>query len=65
LRSVAAPIHDRDGRTLAAINISTHAARRTAKSIEADLLPPLLEAASQIERDLEATGLTAGADLPL
>lgn len=65
LRSVAVPIHDREGRTLAAINISTHAARRTAKSIEAELLPPLREAAGQIERDLEAAGITAGADLPL
>ncbi len=65
LRSIAVPIHDREGHTLAAINISTHAARRTAKSIEADLLPPLQEAARQIERDLEATGITAGADLPL
>lgn len=65
LRSAVAPIHDRQGRTLAAVNISTHAARRTAKSIEAELLPPLPEAASKIERELEATGLTAGDDLPL
>jgi IclR family pca regulon transcriptional regulator len=65
LRSVAAPIHDREGRTVAAINISTHAARRTAKSIEAELLPPLLDAARKIERELKATGLTAGDGLPL
>jgi hypothetical protein len=47
------------------INLSTHAARRSTKSIERDLLPPLLTAASQIERELVATGIVAGDELPL
>jgi IclR family transcriptional regulator, pca regulon regulatory protein len=52
LRSVAAPIHSPDGRVLAAINLSTHASRRTLDEIRSSLLPPLLETASRIERDL-------------
>jgi IclR family transcriptional regulator, pca regulon regulatory protein len=52
LRSVAAPIHSPDARVLAAINLSTHASRRTLDEIRQSLLPPLLETASRIERDL-------------
>ncbi|MFJ9785239.1 IclR family transcriptional regulator C-terminal domain-containing protein [Amycolatopsis sp. NPDC101161] len=52
LRSVAAPIHDRRGRVVAAVNLSTHASRTTAESVERDLVPPLLETARAIEADL-------------
>ncbi|GAA4075092.1 IclR family transcriptional regulator [Nonomuraea soli] len=55
LRSLAAPIRDRGGRTIAAINISSHASRTTAQSVRRDLLPPLLATAARIEADLEAT----------
>ncbi|WCB94422.1 Pca regulon regulatory protein [Baekduia alba] len=54
LRSVAAPIHDRDGRVVAAINVSTQAARTDVEDVHAALLPPLLAAAQAIERDLAA-----------
>ena len=52
LRSVAAPIRDADGRVIAAINVSTHAGRRSLESITEDLLQPLLATADRIERDL-------------
>ncbi|MGW3966814.1 IclR family transcriptional regulator domain-containing protein [Amycolatopsis sp. NPDC005003] len=52
LRSVAAPIHGRTGRVVAAVNLSTHASRTTAESVRKDLVPPLLEAARAIEADL-------------
>lgn len=54
LRSVAAPIHDRRGTVVAAVNLSTHASRTTAESVERDLVPPLLAAARAIESDLSA-----------
>jgi IclR family transcriptional regulator, pca regulon regulatory protein len=54
LRSVAAPIHGQSGAVVAAINLSTHASRRTPQKIRAELLPPLQEAAHAIERDLVA-----------
>jgi IclR family pca regulon transcriptional regulator len=54
LRSVAAPIHSPDGRVVAAVNLSTHASRRTMDEIRSALLPPLLESAERIERDLAA-----------
>jgi IclR family transcriptional regulator, pca regulon regulatory protein len=55
VRSVAAPIRDAEGRAVAAINISTHAGRRTLDSIVAELLAPLLKTAERIERDLTSS----------
>ena len=52
LRSLAAPIRNGDGRVVAAINVSTHAGRRSLQSIVRDLLRPLLATAERIERDL-------------
>jgi IclR family transcriptional regulator, pca regulon regulatory protein len=55
LRSIAAPIRDADGTVVAAINVSTHAGRRSLDSVVADLLRPLLTTAERIERDLAVT----------
>ncbi|HEY7263555.1 MAG TPA: IclR family transcriptional regulator C-terminal domain-containing protein [Trebonia sp.] len=55
LRSIAAPIKDGDGKVVAAINVSTHAGRRSLDSIVADLLRPLLATAERIERDLASS----------
>lgn len=52
LVAVAVPIHDRQGRVVAAINLSTHVGRHTADSMRRDLLPPLRVTAREIERDL-------------
>jgi IclR family pca regulon transcriptional regulator len=52
LRALAAPIKGPHGQVLAAINVSTQASRRTLEAIRRDLLPPLLETAAMIERDL-------------
>ncbi|MEV5499670.1 IclR family transcriptional regulator C-terminal domain-containing protein [Nonomuraea fuscirosea] len=54
LRSIAAPIRDRAGRTVAAVNVSTHATRTSLQAARRDLLPPLLATASKIETDLSA-----------
>jgi IclR family pca regulon transcriptional regulator len=59
LRSVAAPIHDAAGAVVAAVNLSTHASRRTVEEIRDDLLGPLRETAARIEADLIAAGGTA------
>lgn len=56
LRSVAVPVRDRDGRVVAAINVSSHAGRRSAEETRAVVLPPLREAAVAIERDLHIAG---------
>jgi IclR family pca regulon transcriptional regulator len=53
LRAIAAPVHDRSGRVVAAINISTHSSRTSLGQLRRDLLPPLLAAAALIEADLE------------
>ena len=52
LRSIAAPIRDAGGRTIAAVNVSAHASRVSAEDIKRTLLPPLLAAAQRIEADL-------------
>jgi IclR family pca regulon transcriptional regulator len=54
LRAVAAPIHDRTGRVVAALNISAHASRTSLETMRRDLLPPLLKAAARVEADLPA-----------
>ncbi|MET8768360.1 IclR family transcriptional regulator C-terminal domain-containing protein [Streptomyces sp. NPDC004658] len=52
LRSIAVPVRDRTGRTVAAVDISTHAARRTLRDCVHDLLPALHATAARIQRDL-------------
>lgn len=54
LRSIAAPLRDPDGRTIAAVNISASTRRGTPEAIQSDLLPHLLKTASDIEHDLAA-----------
>ena len=54
LRSVAAPIRDRTGRTVAALNISAAASRSSIETIRRNLVPPLVAAAARIEADLPA-----------
>lgn len=52
LRSLAAPIRDHTGTVIAAVNISTQAARYSAAAVRKDLLPPLLATAEAIHLDL-------------
>jgi IclR family pca regulon transcriptional regulator len=56
LRSVAAPIRDRTGRVVAAVNVSAHASRVSKDTVRRVLLPPLLATAERIEADLRAAG---------
>lgn len=51
LRAIAAPIRDRTGRVIAALNISAHASRTSLEVMRRDLLPPLLKTAARIEAD--------------
>ena len=54
LRAIAAPIRDRTGTVVGAVNVSVQAGRATVESMRADLLPPLLDAAAGIDADLRA-----------
>ena len=53
---MAVPIPNSQSNVAAAVNLSTQASRRTPQMIEQELLPPLLETAARIERDLAAGG---------
>ncbi|WP_309113298.1 IclR family transcriptional regulator C-terminal domain-containing protein [Saccharothrix sp.] len=54
LRSVAAPVRDRTGRVVAAVNVSSHASRTSLERIRAETVPPLLATCAAIEKDLAA-----------
>ena len=56
LIAIAVPIHDRAGRVVAAVNLSTHVARHTVASLREELLAPLQLTARLIERDLAGAG---------
>ena len=56
LISIAAPIAGRDGRVLAALNVSGQANRTNARRMQAEMLPPLLKAAAAISALLPAAG---------
>jgi len=52
LRSVAAPVHGRDGTVVAAVNVSTSATRDTVEHVRDAYLPRLLATTAAIEREL-------------
>ena len=52
LRSVAAPIHGRDGAVVAAVNVSTSATRDSVERVLDAYLPALLQAAEAIDAEL-------------
>jgi len=54
LRSIAVPLRGQAGEVVAAMNLSTHASRRTPTAIRRALLPRLREAAAAVEADLAA-----------
>jgi len=56
LISIAAPVFDRMGRTVAALNVSGQANRTNAAVVRQSMLPPLLEAAQQISRLVAGAG---------
>ncbi len=56
LVSMAAPITNRSGQTVAALNISGQANRTSAKAMQETMLPQLLEAARTISRMLSVQG---------
>jgi len=55
LRSLAAPVRNKQGRVVAAVNVSSHVSRITKEKARRQFLPPLLRAAAEIEKDLART----------
>ncbi|MFD8734778.1 IclR family transcriptional regulator C-terminal domain-containing protein [Streptomyces sp. NPDC059618] len=56
LRCIAVPVRDRDGRTVAAVNVAMHTGRRTTEACVDDVLPELRATAARIEADLHIAG---------
>jgi IclR family transcriptional regulator, pca regulon regulatory protein len=70
IRSVAAPLRDGDGRVIAALNVTVHAAETPVDILTGDYLPLLLQTASAISADWAScqaapqVTLTAGTPAP-
>jgi IclR family pca regulon transcriptional regulator len=60
VRSAAAPIHDGRGQTVAAINVSAHAARVSLDLLREEYVPKLVRTAQEIDRDLAVYQLGSG-----
>jgi IclR family pca regulon transcriptional regulator len=54
IRSVAAPLRDGEGRVIASMNVTVHAAETTVQTLTGEYLPLLLSAAAAISADLAA-----------
>lgn len=52
VRSIAAPLHDAGGRSIAAVNVSTHVSRTSKAELHKRFVPALLRAASEIDHAL-------------
>ena len=52
LRSIAAPVHARDGRVVGSLNVSTSATRDSVEHVRDAYLPPLLRTAAAIDAEL-------------
>ncbi|MDH2413387.1 IclR family transcriptional regulator C-terminal domain-containing protein [Nocardioides sp. CER19] len=56
IRSVAAPLRGADGRVIAAMNVTVHAAETSVGTLVGDHLPLLLQTASEVSGDFAAYG---------
>ncbi|WP_406263529.1 helix-turn-helix domain-containing protein [Streptomyces sp. NBC_00191] len=56
LRSLAVPVRDLDGKSVAAVNVAMHSSRRTVQQCLAEVLPELRATAAAIEADLHIAG---------
>jgi IclR family pca regulon transcriptional regulator len=59
LRALAVPVHDGEGRVVAAVNVALHASRWPLDAIRGSLLPQLLGTAAAIDQDLAACGVAS------
>ena len=55
LRAIAAPIRDRTGRVVGAVNVSVQASRASVETMRRTLLPPLLSTTARIDADLSVS----------
>ena len=53
--ALAAPIHDASGEVVASVNVAVNASRWTREEMTEQLLPQLLEIATQVDRDARAS----------
>ncbi len=49
VRSLAVPLHDKQGKVIASINVCAHASRVSAERLRGEFLPPLMRAAAEVD----------------
>src|SRR5215210_2945648 len=64
IRSVAAPVRDGDGRVVAAMNVTVHAAETTVETLVEKHLPVLLQAAGDISAEFAMRGSLPSSGAP-
>ncbi|MDG5801904.1 IclR family transcriptional regulator C-terminal domain-containing protein [Streptomyces ossamyceticus] len=57
LRSIAVPVHDRDGHVTAAVNVAMHSSRRSVEQCVEEILPELRATVHRIESELRVAGM--------
>ncbi|MEU6803835.1 IclR family transcriptional regulator domain-containing protein [Streptomyces neyagawaensis] len=57
LRSIAVPVHDRDGHVTAAVNVAMHSSRRSVEQCVEEVLPELRATVHRIESELRVAGM--------
>jgi len=56
VRSLAVPLHDKQGAVIAAMNVCAHASRVSAERMHDEFLPPLLQAAATVDKHTSSKG---------
>ncbi|BBC33923.1 IclR family transcriptional regulator [Streptomyces graminofaciens] len=56
LRSIAVPVRDGSGRTVAAVNVAMHSSRRTVEECVTEVLPELRATVARVEAELRVAG---------
>ncbi|WP_049575352.1 IclR family transcriptional regulator domain-containing protein [Streptomyces sp. SBT349] len=64
VRSVAAPLRDGEGRVVAAMNVTVHAAETSVEKLREEYLPLLLEAAAAVSADFAHHGSVPHVSVP-
>jgi IclR family pca regulon transcriptional regulator len=65
IRSVAAPLRDGDGRVIAAMNVTVHAAETPVDVLTGEYLPMLLQTAGAISADWAACQAAPAVTVPI
>lgn len=56
MRSLAVPLHDKQGAVIAAMNVCAHASPVSTGRMQEEFIPPLLQAAATVDKHTNSKG---------